>query len=259
MANEIKLFAGPSTNTLTPAAWAALTSLLSNGFSSGLASSQQANTLFRQLSTVAAGVGQFISDQGFDALDNGNINDFATAFSNALRRAALPAGLILMTGAGAAPAGTMKLNGTVIPINSTSQNLVDAVYCGDANNATASFFYKCTDSANPTTSRSTAGTFFVLEDTRGRFPRAWVDGGSIDVGRSLWAMQDDAIRNIVGYFAAVQTATVTNGVFEPFAGQNGSDSGGEFRNYIRFDASRVVPTAADNRPYNFPALFVITL
>lgn len=246
MANEIKLFAGPSTNTLTPAAWAALTSLLSNGFSSGLASSQQANTLFRQLSTVAAGVGQFISDQGFDALDNGNINDFATAFSNALRRAALPAGLILMTGAGTAPAGTVKLNGTVIPINATSQNLVDAVYCGDAGNATASFFYKCTDSANPTTSRSTAGTFFVLEDTRGRFPRSWVDGGSIDSGRSLWAYQTQDIQSHfhtvpVGYGEGDDTWTVTNGWNSGTTLNTNAAGGGE------------------TRPVNFPALFVITL
>lgn len=247
MANEIKLFAGPSTNTLTPAAWAALTTLLANGFGSGLASSQQVNTLFRQLSTVAAGVGQFISDQGFNALDNGNINDFATAFTNALRRAALPAGLILMTGAGAAPAGTMKLNGTVIPINATSQNLVNAVYCGDANNATASFFYKCTDSANPTTSRSTAGTFFVLEDTRGRFPRSWSDGASLDSGRSLWAYQTQAIQDhqhLVRWGGAEgdDTNTCTNG--------NGNQ--GQFWT----EGGSLGP---ETRPVNFPALFVITL
>lgn len=246
MANEIKLFAGPSTNTLTPAAWAALTSLLSNGFSSGLASSQQANTLFRQLSTVAAGVGQFISDQGFDALDNGNINDFATAFSNALRRAALPAGLILMTGAGAAPAGTMKLNGAVIPINATSQNLVDAVYCGDGNNATASFFYKCTDSANPTTSRSTAGTFFVLEDTRGRFPRSWVDGGSIDVGRSLWAYQ------------AMDVQSHQHGV--PFGTSEGDDGNTATNGQTTQGWFNTTLTGGtETRPVNFPTLFVITL
>lgn len=82
--NEFKLFAGPSTNTLTPTAWAAQTALLAAGFSPGLASSQQANTLFRQLSTVCSGVGQFISSQNVNALDNGDVTAFATAFSQAL-------------------------------------------------------------------------------------------------------------------------------------------------------------------------------
>lgn len=248
MANEIKLFAGPSTNTLTPAAWAALTSLLSNGFSSGLASSQQANTLFRQLSTVAAGVGQFISDQGFDALDNGNINDFATAFSNALRRAAIPSGVILMSGAGTAPAGCVKLNGAVIPIDATSSALVTAVYCGDGNNATAQFFYKCTNPASPSATRSTAGTYFVLEDTRGRFPRSWTDGGALDSGRSLWAYQLDDNKphthDQLGLAATTGSGTGGAGVFM------GSSSVGLFTGSSG---------TTEARPVNFPCLFSIVL
>lgn len=249
MANEIKLFAGPSTNTLTPAAWAALTTLLANGFGSGLASSQQANTLFRQLSTVASGIGQFISDQGFDALDNGNINDFATAFTNALRRAALPSGIILMSGAGAAPAGTVKLNGTVIPIDSSSAGLAAAVYCGDANNATAEFFYKCTNPASPSSTRSTAGTYLVLEDTRGRFPRSWVDGGgALDVGRSLWAYQS-------------QEVGPHNHPYGTFSDTYGAASGSyKVQAWNGFSTSSTSDNAGtDNRPHNFPALFSITL
>lgn len=252
MANEIKLFAGPSTNTLTPAAWAALTTLLANGFSPGLASSQQANTLFRQLSTVSAGIGQFISDQGFDALDNGNVNDFATAFFNALRRAALPSGIILMSGAGTAPAGTLKLNGSVVSISSTTQNLVNAVYCGDANNSTAEFFYKCTNPASPTTSRSTAGTYFVLEDTRGRFPRSWVDGGSIDVGRSLWAMQDHALQDHDHTFYASETSN--DGSAPDVERVSGFRAAGYATSLVNG-----ANTAPETRPSNFPTLFSITL
>lgn len=246
MASEFKLFAGPSTNTLTPTAWAALTTLLANGFQSGLANSQQANTLFRQVSTVAAGIGQFISDQGFDALDNGDIEDFAAAFSSALRKAALPSGIILMSGAGAAPAGAVKLNGAVISITPTTQSLVNAVYCGDGNNATASFFYKCTDAGNPTTSRSTVGTFFVLEDTRGRFPRSWVDGGAIDVGRSLWAYQAQGIQS--------HNHTVPYGVAEgddTGTATNGQTTQGYFNTTFTGDT--------ETRPVNFPCLFSITL
>lgn len=264
MANEIKLFAGPSTNTLTPAAWASLTTLLANGFQSGLASSEQANTLFRQLSTVAAGIGQFISGQGFDALDNGDINAFATAFSSAMRKAALPSGIILMSGAGTAPAGAVKLNGAVISITTTTQSLVDAVYCGDGNNTTAEFFYKCTNPASPSATRSTAGTYFVLEDTRGRFPRSWTDGGSIDAGRSLWAMQ--AASNLAHSHAMLASSAqggakaITDAVANGVMGASGASSnyqvapGGQ-------PASDLVASSgsANARPDNFPCLFSITL
>lgn len=246
MANEFKLFAGPSANTLTPAAWAALTTLLANGFSSGLASSQQANTLFRQVSTVAAGIGQFMSNQGVDALDNGSVTDFATAFTAALRKAALPSGTILMSGAGTAPTGTVKLNGAVIAINTTTQSLVDAVYCGDANNATASFFYKCTDAGNPTTSRSTAGTFFVLEDTRGRFPRSWTDGSAIDSGRSLWAYQAQDVQS--------HNHTV------PYGGSEGDDIGTATNGQTTQGYFNTTFTGGtETRPVNFPCLFSIVL
>lgn len=248
MANEFKLFAGPSTNTLTPTAWAALTTLLANGFQSGLASSQQANTLFRQVSTVAAGIGQFMSNQGVDALDNGNINDFADALAAAIRRASLPSGIILMSGAGTAPAGAVKLNGSVIPIDSTSASLVAAVYCGDANNATAEFFYKCTNPASPSATRSTAGTYFVLEDTRGRFPRSWTDGGAIDVGRSLWSYQADD--NKPHTHDQLGLASTTG---------SGTGGAGVFMGTSSVGVLTGSSGTTESRPFNFPCLFSITL
>lgn len=248
MATEFQTFAaGVGANALTPAAWAALTSLRNNGFVAGIASSQQINTALRQATTAAAGVAKFISDQGFDALDNGNINDFATAFSNALRKAALPSGIILMSGAGTAPAGAVKLNGAVVSITTTTQSLVNAVYCGDANNATAQFFYKCTNPASPSATRSTAGTYFVLEDTRGRFPRSWVDGGAIDAGRSLWEMQADDNKNHthdqLGLASTTGSGTGGAGVFM------GSSSVGILTG----------SSGTESRPVNFPCLFSITL
>lgn len=261
--NEFKLFAGPATNTLTPAAWAAQTTLLASGFSAGIASSQQANTLFRQMSTVMAGIGQFISDQGMDALDNGNLSVFSSTFLAAVKRAALPAGIILMSGAGTAPAGTLKLNGAVIPVDSTSQALVTAVYCGDANNATAEFFYRCTNPASPTTTRSPVGGYFVLEDTRGRFPRSWVDGGAIDAGRSLYAMQASA--NLAhSHFLLASSAqgggkAITDGTANGLLGASGATS-----NYQTAPGGQPSSNLVDNsggteaRPSNFPALFSIT-
>jgi len=94
-------------------------------------------------------------------------------------------------------------------------------------------------------------TTFKLPDLRGEFLRGWDDGRGVDTGRVSGSSQGDAIRNIVGEFAAVQTGSAASGVFTQAAGgQNGSDSGGDFRNFVRFDASRVVPTAPENRVRN---------
>lgn len=67
-----------------------------------------------------------------------------------------------------------------------------AMYCGDANNATATAWYRCSDPANPTTTRSTTGGYIVTRDWRGVFPR-FLDGGrGLDSGRVLGSYQADA-------------------------------------------------------------------
>lgn len=58
----------------------------------------------------------------------------------------------------------LLLQGQVVAIASYA-DLVTATYCGDANNATAPAFYKTSDAGG--TTRSTAGTYFVLPDARG--------------------------------------------------------------------------------------------
>lgn len=58
----------------------------------------------------------------------------------------------------------LLLQGQTILI-ATYAALVAATYCGDANNATAPAFYKTSDAGG--TTRDTAGTYFVLPDTRG--------------------------------------------------------------------------------------------
>lgn len=92
--NQFYPFAtGGSANTLSNSAWAALTSLLANGFQSGVASSQQVNTVLRQTSFVAAAIGQFIANNGFDANDDTVVANFVTAFSSALKT--IPPGRLL--------------------------------------------------------------------------------------------------------------------------------------------------------------------
>jgi hypothetical protein len=58
----------------------------------------------------------------------------------------------------------LLLVGQVVTISSY-QDLCDAVYCGDVDNATASCFYKTSDAGG--TTRSTSGTYMVMPDARG--------------------------------------------------------------------------------------------
>lgn len=71
--NDFLPFAvGGSANVLTQAQYAALTSLLQNGFQSGIANSQQLNKVWRQSSIMAAVLAQFIvNTTGQTAIDDG--------------------------------------------------------------------------------------------------------------------------------------------------------------------------------------------
>ena len=102
---------------------------------------------------------------------------------------------------------------------------------------------------------------FSIVDLRGRFPRLWSNGGNIDSGRAFNTLQGDAIRNITGGFRGGNRdwedsfLLRANGAFS-LAEYIGSTSHGEsFKGYsymrADFNASNVVPTASENRPYNF--------
>lgn len=83
--NQFLPFAtGGGANTLTPAAYAALATIVAQGFQPGLASSQQANTVWRQATFVAAAVAQLIANQGVNANDDGNLTNFVANLTAAL-------------------------------------------------------------------------------------------------------------------------------------------------------------------------------
>lgn len=91
---------------------------------------------------------------------------------------------------------------------------------------------------------------FKMQDLRGRFARIWSNGHTIDAGRGFSSLQNDAIRNINGDFW-VHAWGGGSGLFNSWNGGNrhtGGDGGGINFN---FNASRVVPTASENRPYNY--------
>ena len=75
----------PTANALTPAEWAALSALLSVGFSSGEVLSPQFNTFLRQLSVPVSAISQFIADnQTLDVLDDGIVANYEAKFKAAL-------------------------------------------------------------------------------------------------------------------------------------------------------------------------------
>jgi hypothetical protein len=86
MANQYLTFAATAIDTFTPTAWASMTGLLTNGFQTGIADTTDVNTLMRQLSVPVSAIGQYISDAGFDANDDGVRANFQTALANALKK-----------------------------------------------------------------------------------------------------------------------------------------------------------------------------
>lgn len=114
-------------------------------------------------------------------------------------------------------------------------------------------------------------TTFRLFDARGGLPRAWDNGRGVDPGRAIVTWQEDAIRNIVGEAGYMNTGGFgKTGSGDDDSSKNHSgpftwgswkarrvsgESGSGYN--LKFDASRVVPTADENRPYNFSIMFCI--
>lgn len=105
------------------------------------------------------------------------IGDTATAWQR-VGGDGLPLGSVIMHSGPAAPAGYLVANGAAVA-RATYAQLDTAMYVGDAANATAPAWYRCTDSGNPTGTRAVAGAYLVLPDYRGVVLRG------LDLGRGL--------------------------------------------------------------------------
>lgn len=105
----------------------------------------------------------------------------------------------------------------------------------------------------------------VLPDMRAEFIRGWDNGRGIDSGRVIRSAQGDAIRNIVGSLNDVYGGPVMagsgamNGVFMENSAQSYQNGSSIFKRVASglFDASRVVPTANDNRPRNIAFNYIV--
>ncbi|QLP21592.1 phage tail protein [Enterobacter roggenkampii] len=244
--NNFKAFAlDPNANVTSQADWEALPALLS-GFTAGKASSAQVNKAIRQATTIAALVGQFIANSGADALDNADVNGLVTKFTNALIGN-------LRLGAGAPAIG--------IPFFWPSSAMPNTVMNEWADMAFLKF-NGATFSATTYPKLAMVIPSLTLTEARGEFPRIWDDGRGVDSGRRLLSAQGDAIRNITGRVDNAVTSA-KNSYLGAMQYQGSSyisvQSGGvniDAMN-ISFDASRVVPTASENRPRNIAFNFLV--
>jgi hypothetical protein len=93
-------------------------------------------------------------------------------------------------------------------------------------------------------------TTFTVPIYGGAFLRYADNGRGLDVGREFGSWQGDAIRNITGNLPIDISNLMTTGAFAPnvLGGTNPTVATAEGSD---FDASRVVPVAADNRPMNY--------
>lgn len=102
----------------------------------------------------------------------------------------------------------------------------------------------------------------TLTESRGEFIRVWDDGRNVDAGRTLLSAQGDAIRNITGTFSnsgnQIDTPIAPTGAFV-VTQNNIRSSTGDSNVGVRYqlDASRVVPTATENRPRNIAFNFLV--
>lgn len=117
-----------------------------------------------------------------------------------------------------------------------------------------------------------------LPDLRGEFIRGWDDGRCMDTGRAILSAQGDAIRNIYGEFKTVNTENYSiwesagsfKGAVVPLnPSKNNSyfslirsmvtarTDGAVYPKVIGLDASRIVPTANENRPRNIAFNYIV--
>jgi len=108
---------------------------------------------------------------------------------------AVPVGTVMYFAASAnIPLGYLECDGTAIS-RAKYKDLDAAIYCGDSNNNTALFGYRCTV-AGPPAQRSTTGPYIVLPDLRGEFVRGWSHGKSgVDAGRAFGGYQPDEFKS----------------------------------------------------------------
>ncbi|EMA4602009.1 tail fiber protein [Escherichia coli] len=276
--NDFKAFAtGKNANVMSQEEWEALPALLS-GFTAGKASSAQVNKVIRQASFIAAALAQFVSDKTQrDVLDNGDLPGFVEL---------LGSGFAVEYLSRKNPFGDIKSDGTV-------KTALENLGLGEGSALPIGVPVPWPSATPPTGWLKCNGAAFSAEeypelakayptnklpDLRGEFIRGWDDGRSADAGRTILSAQGDAIRNIYGEFKTVNTENYS--IWESVGSFKGAvvplnpstnnsyfslvrsmvterSEGGVYPKVIGLDASRIVPTANENRPRNIAFNYIV--
>ena len=236
MVNQFLAFGvGTSPNTYSYSVYAA-SSQLGPGYVAGTADAQHVNTVLRQVSVAVAGIGKLIADYGaLDALDDGVPANFEAALKSALD--AIVAGQqfwkpgdIKATIVNAVPAGWLKANGAIV-----SRATYAALFAA----------------LGTTYGAGDGSTTFQLPDYRGRVPRGFSDGATLDSGRAIGSLQDDQL------LAHSHNLRMDNGgggnPSTPVTGQVRATDRGVYNNTLTEPAG----TGAEVRVHNFAALILI--
>ncbi|WP_097291451.1 phage tail protein [Escherichia coli] len=276
--NDFKAFATDrNANVMSQEEWEALPALIS-GFTAGKASSAQVNKVIRQASFIAAALAQFVSDKTQrDVLDNGDLPGFVEL---------LGSGFAVEYLSRKNPFGDIKSDGTV-------QTALENLGLGEGSALPVGVPVPWPSVTPPTGWLKCNGAAFSAEeypelakayptnklpDLRGEFIRGWDDGRSADAGRTILSAQGDAIRNIYGEFKTVNTENYSiwesvgsfKGAVVPLNPSTNNSyfslirsmvtertDGAVYPKVIGLDASRIVPTANENRPRNIAFNYIV--
>ena len=180
-------------------------------------------------------------------------NDTSVATTEFVRHAvdsSVPSGAVMYFAMQAAPAGWLKADGSAV-----SRTQYPALFAA----------------IGTTFGAGNGKTTFNLPDLRGEFVRGWDGGRGIDPGRAFGSAQGDAIRNITGsidtginsghqlFDEATATGALAISQRRWKTWTSDTQDGGNNPSAFDFDASRVVPTAAENRPRNIALLACIKI
>lgn len=126
----------------------------------------------------------------------------------------IPAGSMMDYAGKFEPDGWFFTNGAA-KSRATYTELDANIYCGDVFNPVANWGYRCTDPANPNSSRNTAGTHIVLPDYRGVPGSVSPDNmGGTDAGR-LTFLGDN--RNVIGAMIGANRQQIARGHLPNFS------------------------------------------
>ncbi|ELN2517037.1 tail fiber protein [Escherichia coli] len=276
--NDFKAFATDrNANVMSQEEWEALPALIS-GFTAGKASSAQVNKVIRQASFIAAALAQFVSDKTQrDVLDNGDLPGFVEL---------LGSGFAVEYLSRKNPFGDIKSDGTV-------KTALENLGLGEGSALPVGVPVPWPSTTPPTGWLKCNGAAFSAEeypelakayptnklpDLRGEFIRGWDDGRGMDTGRAILSAQGDAIRNIYGEFKTVNTENYSiwesvgsfKGAVVPLNPSTNNSyfslirsmvtertDGAVYPKVIGLDASRIVPTANENRPRNIAFNYIV--